>query len=133
LPALGGGSFRGEYYQGANLNADSAKVLLPPPGGQATGLLRPDHLATDFTGGYAMWVQNLGERFQIATRWDFFDPNTDLDHDQFWRVGIGANAFYDGNVRITLAYDLQDTETRSGASYRDLHDNLWTVQFQHRF
>ena len=49
----------------------------------------PSHLATDFIGGYVMWVQNLGEKFQFAARYDWFDPNTDLDHDQYERVEPG--------------------------------------------
>ncbi|HYM81117.1 MAG TPA: hypothetical protein VEY91_06865 [Candidatus Limnocylindria bacterium] len=109
LPALGGGSLKGEVYDGENLGAD-------------------------FTGVYAMWVQNLGERLQLAARWETFDPNTNLDHDQFDRVGLGINAFYDGFTRITVAYDIPNTDRSiGGGQFEDPDDNLWTVQFQHKF
>lgn len=136
VPSLGGGSLKGEFYGGKNLNPDSLRILVPAPTGGAT-LLRagadPSHLATDFTGWYAMWVQNLGEKLQLAARYDAFDPNTDLDHDQFERVSLGLNWFWDGFTRITAAYDIQTTDRLVGGNYIDPKDNLWTVQFQHKF
>lgn len=136
LPTLGGGSLRGEWYQGMNVNADSIRTLVFVSG--AARLLRPGadagHLATDFTGGYVMWVQNLGEKLQAAARWDLFDLNTDVDHDQFERVSLGANYFYDGFTRITAAYDIITTDVAApGGGFIDPKDNLWTIQFQHKF
>jgi hypothetical protein len=132
-PSMGGGTLRAEYYGGRNANADSLRVLAPPPAGQAAALTRPENLATDFMGWYLMWVQNFGDRAQVAVRYDTYDPNLDLDHDQYWRISSGFNFFYDGNVRITLSYDFQNTETLRGTVYEDPADNLWTVQFQHKF
>jgi len=132
-PSIGGGTLRGEFYSGENLNADSLRALAPPPAGQGTALLRPGNLATDFVGGYVMWVQNFGDRAQVAVRWDTFDPNVDKDHDEYWRLGTGLNFFPDGNVRITVSYDFQNTETAGGSLYQDPKDNLWTIQFQHKF
>jgi hypothetical protein len=111
LPGAGGGSLRGELYDGEN-----------PVGA----------VSADFLGWYAMWVQNLGEKLQLAARYEEFDPSTDLAHDQFERVSLGVNAFYDGFTRITVAYDIPTTEPAS-TGFRDPKDNLWTVQFQHRF
>lgn len=115
LPLLGGGSLRGEYYGGRNANADSVRVLVvAPTAGNPVRLLRAganaDHLTTDFRGGYLMWVQNLGEKLQGAVRYDVFDPNTDVDHDQFDRVGLGINYFYDGFTRLTVSYDIPKTD-----------------------
>jgi phosphate-selective porin O/P len=138
LPRLGGGSLKGEYFAGKNANADSLKALVvEPTTANPVRLLRagadPAHLATDFVGGYVMWVQNLGERFQAAARYDVYDPNSDLDHDQFARVSLGANWFYDGFTRVTVAYDIPKTDALIGGVYDDPHDNLWTVQVQHKF
>jgi len=89
LPGLGGGTLRAEYFGGKDVNADSVKALttVPSTGGR---FLRPNvissHLATDFQGGYVMWVQNLGELCQAAVRYDVYDPNIDRDHDQFERL-----------------------------------------------
>lgn len=138
LPRAGGGSLRAEYYTGENLNADSARVLIvPPSAGNPATLLRPGadpgHLDTEFTGGYVMWVQNLGERFQFASRYDWFDPNVDLDHDQYERVSLGVNWFYDGYTRLTVSYDVPWTDLAVGAGFEDPKDNLWTVQLQHKW
>jgi len=135
LAPLGGGSLRGEFYTGHEVNPDSVKTL-------ASGrTLKPDadaaHLSTDFNGWYAMWVQNIGDRAQFAARYDFFDPNTDADHDQYERVNFGVNYFYDGNTRLTLAYEIPTTDRKIAGSkpvkYEEPQDNVWTVQFQHRF
>ena len=139
LPTFGGGSLKGEYYGGKNLNADSVRVLVvAPTTANPVTLLRagadPGHLATDFTGWYGMLVQNLGEKWQAAARYDFFDPNTDLDHDQFERVSLGLNYFFDGYTRLTVAYDIPKTDRSLGAGqFEDPKDNLLTVQFQHKF
>ena len=146
LPTLGGGSLRGELYTGENLNSDSLKanvvfVATSPPPRDPTKDARvlragadASHLATDFTGWYVMAVQNLGEKLQAVARVEQFDPNTDLEHDQFDRVSLGANWFYDGFTRITVAYDVITTDVAAGAGrFVDPKDNLWTVQFQHKF
>ena len=138
LPSAGGGSLRGEVYVGEKLNADSLRVLVAPPtSANPVTLLRPgadpSHLDTEFNGGYVMWVQNLGEKLQFASRYDWFDPNTDLDHDQYERVSLGVNWFYDGFTRVTVAYDVPKTDLLVGAGYEDPKDNLWTVQLQHKW
>ncbi len=139
MPTLGGGSFKGEYYGGRNLNPDSVRALVvAPTTANPVTLLRagadPGHLATPFTGGYAMWVQNLGEVFQLASRFEIFDPNTDLENDQFERVSLGLNWFYDGYTRVTVAYDIPRTEVANpSGGTRDPDDDLWTIQFQMKF
>jgi hypothetical protein len=139
LPRLGGGSLRGEFYQGENVNADSVKALVAAAASaNPVTLLKagadPGHLATDFTGWYAMLVQNLHEQLQVAARVERFDPNTDLDHDQYERVSLGLNYFYDGFTRVTVSYDIPKTDVAAGGgAYDDPKDNLWTIQFQHKF
>ena len=139
LPKLGGGTLRGEWWVGHNVNADSLAALsvrpsnanpvfLPVPGANL------NHLATDFAGGYAMLVQNLGEKFQVAARWDAYDPNVDVDHDEFERWNFAAHWFYAGLTRFTVSYEMPQTDRSDGAGgYFDPDDNLWTLQFQHTF
>jgi hypothetical protein len=119
------------------VNPDSVKNLTTIPAGGGRRLVAnaiPTHLATDFAGGYVMWVQNLGEKLQAAARYDFYDFNVDKDHDQFERVSLGANWFYDGFTRITVSYDIPTTDAAAAAGrFVDPHDNLWTVQVQHKF
>lgn len=135
-PGLGGGSLRAEVYAGHDVNADSLKVLVS--GASGARLLVPgrdaSHLATDVRGGYLMLVQGIGERVQVAARYDAWDPNTDAGHDQYGRFSAGLNAFYDGFTRLTVSYDAIATEVSSGGGrYRDPKDNLWTLQLQHKF
>lgn len=133
VPGLGGGSLKGEFYTGHEANSDSVKALT------SSRVLKKgkdvNHLATDFTGWYAMWVQNIGEQLQVAARYDFFDPNADFEHDQYSRLGAAINYFFDGNIRVTVAYDAPKTDKwrKSDKTWYDPKDNLWTVQFQHKF
>ena len=139
LPRVGGTTLRGELYQGHEANPDSAKALLiSPTTANPVRLLKSGanaaHLATDMLGWYVMGVQNLGERAQFVVRYDVYDPNTDLDHDQYKRWSFGVNAFYDGFTRATVSYDAITTESTIGAArLRDPKDNLWTFQLQHKF
>jgi len=139
LPRLGGGTLRGEWWTGHNLNADSiaANVVRPSATNPVT-LLRdganPNSLATDFQGGYVMWVQNLGATFQAAARYDWYDANVDVEHDQYDRWNVAAHWFYQGLTRFTVSYEAPKTDRADGAGgWVDPHDNLWTFQFQHTF
>jgi hypothetical protein len=131
VPGMGGASITGEGYIGQNLNSDSLRALvsnnLPVAGANLS------HLATDFIGGYVMYVQNIGEQAQVAIRWDLYDPNTDLDHDQFTRWNAGVNWFWDGHTRLTLAYEAPETDRARAGSYYDPEDNFWTFQAQLKF
>jgi hypothetical protein len=93
-----------------------------------------DHLASDMLGWYVMAVQNVGDRYQAVVRYDTYDPNVDRDHDQFDRWSLGVNAFYDGFTRLSVSYDVVKTDLAAGAGrFTDPHDNLWTIQLQHKF
>lgn len=139
VPGVGGASLRGEFYQGREANPDSAKALIvsPTPLNPVRVLksgVNSDHLATDMLGWYVMAVQNLGERAQLVVRYDIYDPNTELDNDQYERWSFGVNAFYDGYTRATLSYDAITTDSPNGpGQFRDPKDNLWTLQLQHKF
>jgi len=138
LPVVGGGSLRAEYFGGKEVNPDSVKALTITPASPASGKslkpgALPSHFATDMQGWYVMWVQNVGERLQVAARWDTYDPNTDLGHDQYERTSLGINWFHDGYTRVTLAYDIPKTEKLVAGRWTDPHDNLWTVQVQHKY
>lgn len=135
-PGMGGGSLRAEVYSGHDVNADSLKAIVT--GASGARLLVPGrdagHVATDVQGGYLMLVQNAGDRAQIVARYDVWDPNTGKDHDQYRRLSLGVNAFYDGFTRLTVAYDAITTEVSAGAGrFTDPKDNLWTFQLQHKF
>jgi hypothetical protein len=139
LPRLGGGTIRGELWGGHQVNPDSVATLTTRPTA-ANPVVLPvaganlNHLATDFRGFYVMAVQNVGTRFQVAGRYDRYDPNTDRDHDQYARWNFAVHAFYEGLTRFTVAYEMPRTERPDGAGgHVDAKDNQWTLQFQHTF
>lgn len=147
LPSLGGGSFKGEFYTGHDANPDSVTALtaIKKPA-RATGRVltswgsqHKGDLATDFSGWYAMWVQNIGEQLQVAARYDYWDPNTNgaAKGEEYKRTSAAINYFYDGNTRLTIAYDVPKTgtydKTKKKWSNVDPKDNLWTLQLQHKF
>lgn len=139
LPRFGGGTLRGEYWAGHQVNPDSVNALtVRPSSSNPVTIPLPgvnlNHFATDFAGGYAMWVQNLGGSVQVAARYDRFDPNVDVEHDQFERWNVAAHWFWHGLSRITVAYEIPRTERPDGTGgFADPKDNLWTLQFQHLF
>jgi len=147
LPVLGGGSLKGEYYRGKEINPDSVRTMTTSSSASPRLLLSgadPTHFATNFLGWYAMWVQSLGERLQLAARYDVYDPNDALSLDDFKRTSVGLNWFYDGFTRVTVSYDAPKTRPAPSGSARynavspagrgaDRHDNLWTLQVQHKF
>lgn len=139
LPGAGGGTLRGEVYAGKDVNADSLRTLVvAPTSANPVRLLKSganaSHLATDVLGYHVMAVQNVGEKFQAVVRYDVFDPNTDLEHDDYQRWSFGLNAFYDGYTRASISYDAIKTDAAAGAGrFTDPHDNLWTFQIQHKF
>jgi phosphate-selective porin len=138
LPKGGGGTLRGEVYAGEEFNPDSVAVLTTRPSNAApTRVLRPGasaaHLDSEYLGWYLMLVQNLGDRFQAAVRYDAFDRNTDVDGDDYSRWNVGLNWFYDGFTRFTLAYEIPDVESTAGVSVPNPDDNLLTFQAQFKF
>lgn len=147
LPVIGGGSLRGEFYRGKEVNPDSVRIMTTSSSASPrllTAGADPAHFATDMLGWYAMWVQNLGEKLQFVARYDVYDPNTDLELDHFKRVAVGLNWFYDGFTRVSVSYDAPTTRPGPSGSTRfnaaspavrgtDPADNLWAVQVQHKF
>jgi hypothetical protein len=142
LPALGGGSVTFEFYDAEGLNADAIKAnttALKDTAGATIGtVLKPgstaSSLASESRGWYAMWVQNLGAHAQFALRYDTYDPNLDLDHDQYQRWNLALHGFYAGAVRATLQYEIPSTEAKQGdGSYRDPKDNALTAQLQIKY
>ncbi|TPW15892.1 MAG: phosphate-selective porin o and p family protein [bacterium] len=138
LPRAGGGTLRGEFYTGEEANPDSVSVLLTKATAAApVRLLKPganaSHLDTEFLGWYLMLVQNLGDRFQVAVRYDEYDRNTGVDGDEFTRWNVGVNWFYDGYTRFSLAYDVPDVSSTAAVTIPNTEDNLLTFQAQFKF
>jgi len=136
IAGIGGGELRAEVFFGKQVNPDSVKALTTSSNGNVLPVAGADlgHFATDFTGGYVMWIQSFARHYSFAARYDVYDPNTDADHDRFARLSLALHGFYGKHVRASVAYEIPDTERRtSSGAFEDPHDNRWTVQFQHKF
>lgn len=133
---LGAGELRAEGFFGRQVNPDSVKALTTSAGGAVLPAAGADtgHFATDVAGGYVTWIQSFAGRWAFAARWDVYDPNTDIDHDQFSRVALALHGHHGRHVRASVLYEIVDTERVTAAGgYTDPHDNRWTVQIQHKF
>lgn len=134
--AIGAGGVRAEWIAGRSLNPDSLSALTVNSGGAQLPVAGRDldHVATDFSGGYVSWFQDFAQRFQAAARWDFFDPNVDLEHDQAQRVSLALHARSGAHLRTSVLYEVVMTDRAApGGGYEDPPDNRWTIQFQHAF
>jgi len=103
---------------------------------------------------YVMAVQNVGTEFQVAARYDVYDPNTEADGNDIGKKGanltaddvgygtvaMAVNYFWDDAVRFTAAYDIVTNEEVNSAAAgklknltKDLDDNLFTLRMQVKF
>jgi hypothetical protein len=131
VPSLGGLSLRGEAIWSRDEQLDFGGVEPSPA----------RCLDADRFGWYATLVQNLGDHFALAVRFDQYDPISSLkdscadmvkitaaDRDRQNNVGVALLAHVSGNLKLTLAYDhFGEHEVRQ----RD--NDVVTVQLQAKF
>jgi len=146
IPVIGGISLRGEYWWGKNPSSSSNSQFYA---GDTNGVY-----LREVASWYVMAVQNLGTQFQVAARYDVYDPNTEADGDDigkkgskliasdvaFSTVALALNYFWDDAVRFTAAYDIVTNEQVNSAATstlknwtKDLNDNLFTLRMQVKF
>jgi hypothetical protein len=95
----------------------------------------------DRFGWYASLVQNVGDVFALAVRFDQYDPTSSLsddcammsvitaaDRDKQTNLGVALLAYISGNLKATLAYDHFGEQE---GSKRD--NDALTVQLQAKF
>jgi hypothetical protein len=120
LPIFGGGRLMAEAIQGKDWS--SSKKDSTNPSGQYVNSL----------GWYGELVQNIFGHDQIALRYDFWDPDTDpaKTQDGITTLGIALIHHFDGNIKLTLAYDMH---TYQDTTKSKVNDNFLTAQLQIRF
>ncbi len=93
--------------------------------------------------GWYLWLsQSIGTKFGAALRYDFFDPNVHNDYktvsasttnDAVGTLSMVLHYYWDGNVRISAAYDMP-RQLEDGSMFskydKDVKDNRFTLQFQ---
>jgi hypothetical protein len=86
-----------------------------------------------FAGSYLYLIKNLGKRNQLAFRYDYYDPNTDITGSHVTikqyvattsfakkasskselattTLGFAFHHYFDDNIRISLNYDVVENE-----------------------
>jgi len=101
----------------------------------------------DFLGYYVMLVKTITDDFQVAVKYDSYDPNTAIDDKSITStsdltkstLGLGLHNYSFANVRISLWYDMITTQTSDNLVKGkalladDPSDNLLTLRFQYKF
>jgi hypothetical protein len=143
-------TLRAEYIQGVH-SGSSSSVSVP------TTQPANDTYSRNFNGAYFYFVQNiLQTKHQVVVKYDWFDPNTDVEGDdigksiegpttglkttsrtdlKYTTLGVGYTYRWDANVKIVLYYAMVTNETSknlSGAT-QDLKDNVVTFRVQYKF
>jgi hypothetical protein len=113
IPVVGGGRVDLEGYSGKDWNTSKNNKY-------ASSL-----------GGYVQLVQNFLKSQQLAVRYDYWDPDTDVDLDGINTLAFALSYFfaYDPNAKITVAYDIP-VHTNKG---KDKDDDFLTMQIQYKF
>jgi len=116
IPVVGGGRVDLEGYSGKDWSTSKNSGK----GGYASSL-----------GGYVQLVQNFLKSEQLAVRYDYWDPDRNVEADGINTLEFALNYFfvYDPNAKITVAYDIP-VNTNKG---KDKDDDFLTVQIQYKF
>ncbi len=156
---IGGTILKGEMYTG-HVPFYGTSALFTNADVTAFGAPRPMVVEKNVMGFYAMLVQNITDMFQLAIRYDVFDPNTDVAGSDFFTTAalrgvsasagfggdlkqstltVDANIFISGALRLMLDYDMVKTEdfTKGVAgapvTVSDPHDDRFTFRMQYKF
>jgi hypothetical protein len=135
---LGGTKILGEFFTGTNADQEGTA-------GKST-IGAPIRLR-NFNGYYVMLVKNLPADFQVAVKYDAYDPNTKIDNSiiskaadlSYNDLGFGLHSYYFQNVRLSLWYDIIKNQTidkntiNGGAFVTSAPQNLFTFRAQYKF
>ncbi len=126
---LGGLKLTAEYIMGSNV--DQLGVRTNP-----TTIRK-----RDFSGFYVMLVKNINEQWQLAAKYDTYNPNTKISETAidniadlaYNTIGVGLHNYTFDNIRISLWYDMNKRTTNDKVLPTTPIDNLLTVRFQYKF
>ena len=119
VPYVGGGRFDVEGYSGKDWSTSKTNKK----GGKG------DYASS--LGGYIQIVQNFLKYEQLAIRYDYWDPDRNVQADGIDTLGFSLGTFfpYDPNAKLTVAYEIPTNTNKK----KDKDDDFLTVQFQYKF
>ena len=131
---LGGTAIKAEYMSGINNYASLTGLT-----GTLAQLLADPNKERAFSGFYIYLIKNVGPRFQLVGRYDYYDPNTKTSGsassatELYYKTWTIATQYYlNDNVRISLQYEVPKNETNTVVP-NDLKDNVFTLRIQAKF
>lgn len=148
IPVIGGLSLRGEYLGGQQPGTSSSSSFYQPSsGGTPHGAV----YSRNFAGAYLYWVQCWGSKVQSVVKYDYYDPNVDVEKDEIgvsgsgtgtadlaWTTGgVGLIYNWDDNLKFMFYYDVPKNEKSNSLSDKkyahDIKDNVFTLRVQYKF
>ena len=121
---LGGMSLKGEYIQGKNVFSGDSKT-------------NPYRLR-NFSGYYAYFIKNIGNKNQFVIKHDLFDPNSKLSGDdsesdvRYTTITLAWQYYLNEYIRISINYEMPENETNATVP-NELKDNVFGVRIQAKF
>jgi hypothetical protein len=139
---LGATILRSEYWQGTQ-SATAASSETP-----GTNTIAP-LFVRNFNGAFFYLIQDIGSpRNQLILKYDWYDPNTDVEESHigtsgtgftaadisFRTKGIGVMHHFNEHVKLTLFQSFVKNDPTQLKGYEnDLKDNIFTCRLQFRF
>ncbi|MGZ5253235.1 MAG: porin, partial [Flavitalea sp.] len=103
----------------------------------------------NFNGAFLIILQNIiNDKNQIGIKYDFYDPNTDLNGTEinnpslghsytdikFNTLMFGFNKYFSENLKMFIWYDIVRNESTGLNDYQgDVRDNILTCRLQYTF
>jgi hypothetical protein len=130
---LGGMALKAEYIAGVN----SVSSTIASTSTMAQKKASPNTY-NNFSGYYFYFIKNIGPRNQFIARYDYYDPNTELNGDAagnaiFYKTwSISWQHYLNDNIRISVNYELPSNEINASNSV-DKKDNTLGIRIQAKF
>lgn len=138
--AFGNTEFRAEYVSGTQTSTSSNT--------ETPGIVINDPLyVRSFDGAYFWLLQNIGKKHQLVLKYDWYDPNTNVETSQinkdtkltaadlkYSTLGLGYVYYMNENLKWVFWYDVVTNEKTQLVGFTDdLKDNIFTLRAQYRF
>jgi phosphate-selective porin len=130
---LGGMAIKGEYIAGIN----STPSTIAATSTMAQMKTSPNTY-NNFSGFYLYFIKNIGPKHQFVAKYDYYDPNTALEHDAagnavYYSTWTFAWQYYLNDfIRISLNYEMPKNEINASNPV-DKKDNTFGVRIQAKF
>jgi hypothetical protein len=138
--SFGNTEIRAEYVSGTQ-TASAATTETPGSAVNDPLYVRP------FNGAYFYLLQNIGKKHQLGIKYDWYDPNTNVETTQinkdtkltaadlkYSTLGLGYIFYMNEDLKWVFWYDIVTNEkTQLVGLTDDLKDNIFTLRAQYRF